>query len=420
MKNILLNKIKPYFAYCLYDWANSPFATVVITFIFSAYFERAIVGNAEKASILWGWSISISAFIVACLAPFIGRHIDKNLNHRFWLIVFTFISSLGAALFWFAYPVPQSIIFVCVLVIISNVAYELGGVVYNSLLPVFSTDKKIGSLSGKAWAAGYVGGIFCLLIILFGFVQNENPLFGIEKEQAANIRIAGPIVAVWFIIFSIPFLSMVKKHAKIVLHKKSNLFKEVLSSIKELFRNSNQGRFLLSRMIYTDGLNTLFAFGGLYAAGTFKMSFVEIIIFGILINITAGIGAFFFSYLDDRIGPKVIIKISLIFLIIFGSTTLIIENKELFLLCGSTLGFFIGSVQASSRSLMSRYITNGNNTEAFGLYAVSVKFTAFLGPAVLAITVSISDSQRVGMGSIIIFLLIGLILLQRVVEPKLH
>ena len=416
----MLHKIKPYVAYCLYDWANSPFATVVITFIFSAYFERAIVGNAEEASILWGWSISFSAFIVACLAPFIGRHIDKNLSHKFWLILFTALSSLGAALFWFAYPVPQSIIFVCILVIISNVAFELGGVVYNSLLPVFSKNKKIGSLSGKAWAAGYAGGILCLLIILFGFVQNENPLFGIGKDQAANIRIAGPIVAIWFLIFAIPLLIKVKKHTTIILYKKGSLFKEVLSSIKELFRNSNQGRFLLSRMIYTDGLNTLFAFGGLYAAGTFKMSFVEIIIFGILINITAGIGAFFFSYLDDRIGPKFIIKISLIFLIIFGSAILIIEDKKLFLLFGSILGFFIGSVQSSSRSLMSRYICNGNNTEIFGLYAVSGKFTAFLGPAVLAITVSISDSQRVGMGSIIIFLLIGLILLQRVVEPKLH
>ena len=416
----MLSKVKPYVAYCLYDWASSPFATVVITFIFSAYFERAIVGNAEEASILWGWSISISAFIIACLAPFIGRHIDIKLSHKFWLIVFTLISSFGAALFWFAYPVPESVIFVCILVIISNIAFELGGVVYNSLLPAFSRERKIGSLSGKAWAAGYLGGIICLLIILFGFVQNENPLFGVEKESAANIRIAGPIVAIWFIVFSLPFLVQIKKNKKIILDKKENLVKEVFSNIKKLFKKSNKGRFLLSRMIYTDGLNTLFAFGGLYAAGTFKMSFSEIIIFGILINITAGIGSLFFSYLDDKVGPKFIIKISLTFLIIFGSITLIIENKELFLIFGAALGFFIGSVQSSSRSFMSRYIINGNNAETFGTYAISGKVTAFIGPAVLAITVSVFNSQRAGMASIIIFLLVGLILLQRVIEPKLN
>ena len=191
-------KIKPFFAYCIYDWANSPFATVIITFIFAAYFEKAIVGDPEKASILWGWSISISAFLVACISPFIGRHIDKNLSYKFWLRLFTIISSIGAALFWFAYPVPESIFFVCILVIISNVAFELGGMVYNSLLPSFAKKEHIGSLSGKSWAFGYAGGIICLLIILFGFVQTDAPLFGIEKDLSANIRIAGPIVCLLY------------------------------------------------------------------------------------------------------------------------------------------------------------------------------------------------------------------------------
>ena len=416
----MLFRIKPFLSYCLYDWANSPFATVIITFVFSAYFERAIVGNAERASVLWGWSISISAFLIACLSPFIGRHIDKNLSHKFWLIILTTISSLGAALFWFAYPVPESVIFVCVLVIVANIAYELAGVVYNSLLPIFSENRKLGKLSGMAWASGYAGGIICLLIVLFGFVQIENPLFGIQKDMDANIRITGPIVAIWFIIFSLPLFYSIPIFSKQIVTKNKSLFREVLLNIKKLFSKSDQGRFLLSRMIYTDGLNTLFAFGGLYAAGTFKMSFSEIIIFGILINITAGLGALFFSYIDDKTGPKFVIKISLIFLIIFGCITLIIENKELFLLFGSILGFFIGSIQSSSRSFMARYIVDGNNAETFGLYAVSGKCTAFFGPAILAIIVSIFDSQRAGMASIIIFFLIGLFLLLKVSEPKLH
>jgi UMF1 family MFS transporter len=289
--------------------------------------------------------------------------------------------------------------------------------VYNSLLPTFSIKKKIGSLSGKAWASGYAGGITCLIIILFGFIQTDNPLFGIEKDLSANIRIAGPIVAIWFICFSLPFILKINK----INNKKKNnenLFIEVIKNIKSLFSHSNKGRFLLARMIYTDGLNTLFAFGGLYAAGTFHMSFSEIVVFGILINITAGFGALFFSFIEDRIGPKYIINLSLIFLIIFGSITLIINSKELFLIFGSALGFFIGSIQSSSRSFMSRYIVNGNNAETFGVYAVSGKCTAFLGPALLAIIVSIFDSQRAGMASIILFFLLGLYLLQKVVEPK--
>ena len=414
----MLSKIKPFTAYCLYDWANSPFATVIITFIFAAYFERAIVGDAERASILWGWSISISAFLIACLSPFIGRHIDNNSSYKFWLSAFTIIASLGAASFWFAYPVPESIFFVCILVVISNIAFELGAMVYNSLLPFFSQKTKIGSLSGKAWASGYAGGIICLIIILFGFIQTDKPLFGIEKDMSANIRIAGPLVAIWFICFSLPFIVKINNLNKKKKNNNENLFIEVIKNIKSLFSKSNKGRFLLARMIYTDGLNTLFAFGGLYAAGTFYMSFSEIIVFGILINITAGLGALFFSFIEDRIGPKYVINISLIFLIIFGFITLVINSKEYFLLFGSALGFFIGSVQSSSRSFMSRYIVNGNNAETYGVYAVSGKCTAFLGPALLAIIVSIFDSQRAGMASIILFFLLGLYLLQKVVEPK--
>ena len=231
----LFRKIKPFTSYCLYDWANSPFSTVIITFIFSAYFAKAIVGDAEKASVLWGWAISLSAILIAIFSPFIGRHIDKNLSHKFWLILFTLISCLGAFAFWFAYPVPSSVILVLCILVISNLSFELGGVVYNSLIPSFAIKNKIGEISGKAWAAGYVGGIACLLIILFGFVQTDNPLFGIGKEEAAHIRVAGPIVAIWFLIFSLPLLyniSFSKK--KLIKHDKS-VFIEVIKNLKKIF-----------------------------------------------------------------------------------------------------------------------------------------------------------------------------------------
>jgi UMF1 family MFS transporter len=172
-------------------------------------------------------------------------------------------------------------------------------------------------------------------------------------------------------------------------------------------------------MIYTDGLNTLFAFGGLYAAGTFGMSFSEIIIFGILINITAGLGALFFSYIDDLIGPKKVIIISLFSIIIFGFFTLLIDDKLYFFILGSALGLFIGPVQASSRSFMTRFVNIKNKGQIFGVYALSGKITAFLGPMLLSIVVILTDSQRIGMGSIILFLIIGLLLILRVKEPEI-
>ena len=148
------------------------------------------------------------------------------------------------------------------------------------------------------------------------------------------------------------------------------------------------------------------------------MEFAEIIIFGIIINITAGIGALLFSYLDDILGPKKVISVSLFFIIILGFFTLIINDKLYFYILGAMIGFFIGPVQASSRSFMTRFIDKKNKGQIFGVYALSGKITAFLGPMLLSITVYIFDSQRVGMGSIIIFLVVGLILLHRVAEPK--
>jgi len=302
--------------------------------------------------------------------------------------------------------------------VISNLSFELGGVVYNSLIPNFAINNKVGAISGQAWATGYVGGIVCLLLILFGFVQTDFPLFGIGKEEAANIRIAGPIVAIWFLIFSLPLFYNISSSKNNLINNKTNIFIEVIKNLKSIFSYNDVGKFLFARMIYTDGLNTLFAFGGLYASGTFNMSFSEIIIFGIMINITAGLGALFFSYIDDRVGPKFVILISLIFLIILGVFTLIINDKNHFLILGSTLGFFIGSVQASSRSFMARFIKDGNNTEVFGFFAVSGKCTAFLGPAILAVVVGIYDSQKLGMSTIIIFLIIGFVLMLRVPQPK--
>ena len=411
-------KLKSWIIYCLYDWANSPFATVIITFVFAAYFEKAIIGDPEKASVLWGWAISISSFLIAFMGPILGKLADDNYTHRFWLTFFTILSSIGAALFWFAYPRESLALYVLVLVTLSNTFFELAGVFYNSMLVSFSSKKKVGKLSGQSWAAGYVGGIVCLLIILFGFVQPESPLFGIEKSNAANIRIAGPIVALWFLLFSLPFILSLSKRTITSNIKLKDSILSIFYNLKEIFKGNNKGKFLLARMVYTDGLNTLFAFGGMYAAGTFGMTFSEIIIFGIAINITAGIGALIFSYIDDLIGPKRVIIISLLSIIIIGFLTLIISDKSYFLILGSALGFFIGPVQASSRSFMARYVDLKNKGEIFGLFALSGKVTAFLGPLLLSITVIIFDSQRVGMGSIIIFLTVGFLLLLRVKEPK--
>jgi MFS transporter, UMF1 family len=171
-------------------------------------------------------------------------------------------------------------------------------------------------------------------------------------------------------------------------------------------------------MLYTDGLNTLFAFGGIYAAGTFGMSFQDILVFGILLNITAGLGAFGFAWIDDFVGAKFTILFSIAALIGLGTAILLIDSKLWFYVLGCGIGVFIGPAQTASRSFYARIIPPDLATEFFGLYALSGKITAFLGPALVGWVTFWAGSQRLGMATILLFFLAGYLLMRRLDDPQ--
>jgi UMF1 family MFS transporter len=187
--------------------------------------------------------------------------------------------------------------------------------------------------------------------------------------------------------------------------------------VSNVRRYRTVGHFLLARMLYIDGLNTLFAFGGIYAAGTFGLELADVIMFGILLNVTGGIGAFAFAWLDDRAGSKLVILIALIGLMICGLAAVLTTSVTVFWIVGGLLGLFVGPTQAASRTLMTRLAPVEQQTEMFGLYALSGKVTAFLGPLVLSLVTDWADSQRAGMATILIFFIAGFILLARLKVP---
>jgi UMF1 family MFS transporter len=191
----------------------------------------------------------------------------------------------------------------------------------------------------------------------------------------------------------------------------------LIGTIRRVRQYGNIARFMLARLFYVDAMNTLFAFGGIYAAGTFGMQIAEVIEFGIALNVTAGLGAIAFAWIDDKIGSKPTIVISVVGLIALGTPLLLVEGKTWFWLLALTLGIFMGPAQAASRSLMARLSPPEMTTEMFGLFAFSGKVTAFMGPAVLAWATVEFSSQRVGMATVVVFLLIGLALLVPVREP---
>lgn len=408
-------------AWCLYDWANSAFPTVIITFVFAAYFTEGVMGDSVAGTVLWGQAMGYSALLVAIMAPILGAIADHTGRRKPWLFMTTGFCILLSGCLWIILPDPSMAITALLLVAAANIAFELGMVFYNAMLPDIVEAKRIGQLSGWGWATGYAGGLVCLALVLVLFVQGEPAAFGLDKEAAEHVRIVGPFVAIWMALFAIPlFLFTPDKPTGgiSITTAAARGLNELAKTVVEIRRHKNIFKYLIARMLYTDGLNTLFAFGGIYAAGTFGMSFEDLIIFGIGMNVTAGLGALAFAWFDDRWGSKQVIYVSLISLTILGTAILLVTDIMWFWVFGLGLGIFIGPAQSASRSLMAHIAPENIRTEMFGLYALSGKATAFLGPLAVAGLTTAFDSQRVGMSAIVIFFVIGGLLLIGVKQAR--
>ncbi|HAA92980.1 MAG TPA: MFS transporter, partial [Rhodospirillaceae bacterium] len=196
-------------SWCLYDWANSAFNTVIGTFIFSVYFAKGIYGDATGGSVVWGYAIGGAGLVVALLGPVVGAVADHSGRHKSWVASATGVTVLATAALYFAEPDQQFVLFALVLVVIATIAFELGAVFYNATLHAVAPPGMLGRVSGWGWATGYFGGLGCLGLGLVALVQPEVPWFGFAKEGAENIRATAPLVALWFGLFALPFFIFV-------------------------------------------------------------------------------------------------------------------------------------------------------------------------------------------------------------------
>lgn len=408
-------------AWCLFDWANSGFPTVIITFVFSAYFTQAIAETPEAGTAAWGIAMTVSGIAIALLSPVLGAVADRTGRRKPWLAALTTICLAATAALWFAAPEVGWLVPALALVVVANIGFEIGMVFYNAMLPDIADRDRIGRVSGWAWGLGYAGGLVCLIICLFLFVQAEPPPFGLDPDRAENVRIVAPFVAAWFALFAVPLFLLVpdrpRSGMRLVEAARTGL-RTLGGTLRNVREHANIARFLAARLFYIDGLNTIFSFGGIYAAGTFGMSVAEIIQFGIALNVTAGLGAFAFGWIDDRIGPKWTVLIAVAAIGALAVPLLVVESKTLFWAFAVPLGIFFGPAQAASRSLMARLAPPELQTEMFGLFALSGKITSFVGPAMVAWATAAFASQRAGMATLLILLVVGFCILLTVRVPR--
>jgi UMF1 family MFS transporter len=407
-------------AWAFYDWASSAFPIIVTTFVFATYFTTHVAANEIQGTYQWATATAIAGVMIAILSPIFGSIADHGGHHKRWLIFFTLLSALFTALLWFAYPQVTFIKSTLVCVVLGTICLEIAVVFYNSFLPHLAPQKYLGRISGWAWGLGYLGGIISLSIALFGFIQ--NPPAWLNLQTAEQVRICALLTAVWYLIFSLPLFIAVPDTESTGIKPLAAVkkgFKDLVLTLKQLSNQKNLTLYLIAHLIYADGLNTLFAFGGIYAAGTFGMDLSHVILFGITMNLSAGLGAIVLAWIDDYLGSKATILISLFFLITLGVPLLFVHETWLFWSIALTLAIFIGPVQAASRSLMARLTPLEKSTEMFGLYAFSGKITAFMGPWLLGLLTYFFHSQRAGMGSILLFFLVGALLMLKVSDKGL-
>ena len=399
--------------FALYDFANSAFTTIIITFIFATYFAKQIAPNPILGQSYWGWTIGITGLLVALIGPLIGSFADKKNCTEFFIKLFTIICIILTSFLWFSKPSEKYLLYTLIIVALANFFYELSLIFYNSILKRISNYNNLGKSSGFSFALGYIGGILILIVCIKIFIDNDVLPFGLSKENSENIRATSIVVALWYLFFSIPFLFSLKKKIKNKIEKSSNNIKK----IKNLFWDkglNNLGKFLLARMLYADGLNAIIVMGGIFAVGVFNLEIKDLLVLSVLMNITAFIGAIIGGYANDKFSSKSVIIFSLLGLIFSSAIILFIKTKIFFLIFASINGFFIGPIQSASRVFITKSIDKNNQASGFGLFALSGKLTSFIGPLLVSTLTYISNSQRIGFSAAIILLLIGLLILLKV------
>ncbi len=413
----------PIVAWTLYDWANSAFTTIIVTFVYSAYFAGAMAGDEEMGLAYWTRAISVSAVIIAVLSPVVGAMADRGGRRRRYLIISTLVCVTFTALLTFVSPgTPHAVLVALSLFVVANVAFEVGGVFYNSFLPVIAPPDRVGTISGIGWGVGYMAGIVSMLLALLAFTgipAGPGPWLNLPTEDGFNVRAVNLLVAGWFLVFSIPMFVLVRDPEPTRSGLKVGAaFRELRRTFGEIGHYRELAKFLLARLIYNDGLGTIFGLIGVFAGIVFGWNTAEILIFGIAANLTAGTGAFVFGFLDDRLGGKATVMISVVALtlgVILGVST---RSETWFWVAGLSAAVFAGPNQAASRSLMARFTPEHQQAEFFGFYAFSGKVTTFAGPLLVGLATLFFDSARIGMGTVALFFVAGGIVLATVDETE--
>src|SRR5882757_7643095 len=439
-------------SWIFFDWAAQPYFTLITTFVFAPYFATHVAKDPASGQALWGFATAAAGLMIALISPVLGAIADASGRRKPWIAAFGALLVIGSCLMWIGKPGNPSVIPLLLLAYaIATVGVEFATVFNNAMMPSLVPPDQIGRLSGTGWATGYVGGILSLILVLGFLAANPEtgrtlfgfkPLFGLDPVTHQGDRITGPLTGIWFIVFVLPMFLLTpdypaKRPVREALRAGLIGLKQTLG---ELPRRKSLAAFLLANMIYTDGLVSLFAFGGIYAAGTFGWHTIQIGSFGILLAIAGTFGAWLGGKLDDRLGPKRVISGSMLILLLSIVAILLVDKDQIlfvkvaapapggalfsgaaeraYLVLGCLIGAAGGPLQAASRTLLIHMAPKDRIAQYFGLFALTGKVTSFIGPLLIGVITAVNERQKAGMAVLVVFFVAGLALLARVGEDR--
>jgi MFS transporter, UMF1 family len=431
-----------------FDWAAQPYFTLITTFVFAPYFATHVAPDAASGQALWGFATAAAGIVIALLSPVLGAVADASGRRKPWIAAFGALLVIGASLMWIGAPRrPEMIVPLLTAYVIATIGVEFATVFNNAMMPTLVPPERIGRLSGTGWATGYVGGIASLILVLGFLAANPEsgrtlfgltPLFGLDPAAHEGDRISGPLTGIWFVIFVLPMFLFTPDYP--ARHRLGDALREGLADLKQTLRSLPRQRslaiFLIANMIYTDGLISLYAFGGIYAAGMFGWNTIQLGSFGIILAVAGTFGGWIGGKLDDAFGPKRVIAGSMTLLLVAVVAILLVNldsvlfipvapplpggplfassAERAYLVLGCVLGACGAPLQAASRSLLVRMAPKDRIAQYFGLFALTGKVTSFIGPLLIGIVTSATASQKAGMAVLVLFFVVGLALLSRV------
>jgi len=410
-------------SWCLFDFANSSYTTLIMTVVYSVYFRDAIVGAGDnRGDRLWGFANFVAMGLVAVTSPILGAFSDYSGRRKFFLVLTTIQTVIATAALYFVGP--GDVVGGIVTYVVASIGFEAGYVFYNAFLPDVSTPQTIGRVSGWGWAIGYAGGLLSLALC-FPLIRRplRDAAGALDVAAVSDRQLSFLLVAAFFLAFALPAFIWLRESAP--QGRLSGLreyvtvgFRRTADTLGHLNRYRETGKFILASLFFTDGITTVISFSAIYATTTFHFSSADLVVLFLVLNVVAFPGSLIAGYLADRLGPKTTLVASLWLWVLTILVGFAAQNRATFLVMACLAAVGMGSTQAVGRSFMAQITPPSRESEFFGFYVLSGKFASMFGPLVFGFVSEATGSQRLAVLSLLPFFLVGLALMAAVDEKR--